>query len=47
MLRFLTALNTGDVDGFMEHYLPRNTSFFPETNFLSRQDSLRTLQGRK
>ncbi len=40
MLRFLAALNTGDVDGFMEHYLPGNTSFFPENNFLSRQDSL-------
>lgn len=40
MLRFLTALNTGDVDGFMQHYLPGNTSFVPEDPFLSRNDSL-------
>ena len=40
MLRFLTALNTGDVDGFMEHSPPRNTSFVPENTFLSRYESL-------
>ena len=40
MLRFLTALNTGDVDGFMEHYPPKNTSFVPENTFLSRYESL-------
>ena len=40
MLRFLTALNTGDVDGFMQHYLSGNTSFVPDNTFLSRNVSL-------
>ncbi len=40
MLRFFNALNTGDVDGFMQHYLPGNTSFVSENTFLSRYDSL-------
>ena len=40
MLRFLAALNSGDVEGFMQHYLPGNTSFVSEGTFLSRYDSL-------
>ena len=40
MLRFFEALNSGDVDGFIQHYIVGNTSFVPEGGLLSRVHSL-------
>jgi ketosteroid isomerase-like protein len=36
VLRFFKAINSGDVDGFMQHYIVGNTSFVPEGGLLSR-----------
>lgn len=40
VLRFFQAINSGDVDGFMQHYIVGNTSFVPGGGLLSRVYSL-------
>lgn len=40
VLRFFKALNAGDVDGFMQHYIVGNTSFVPGGGLLNRVYSL-------
>ncbi len=40
VLRFFKAINSGDVDGFMQHYIVGNTSFVPGGGLLSRVYSL-------
>lgn len=41
MLRFFEALNSGKVDGFIQHYIVGNTSCVPEGGLLSRVHSLK------
>lgn len=45
MLRFFEALNSGDVDGFLQHYIVGNTSFVPEGGLL-RESILWKSKGR-